>query len=271
MATTNTQDLGKVALLYKGEYDSTKTYEILDFVADGNSTWFSKQDGNKGNALPTSVADSLTNEWWGYLANGDLAKAAAEAAEKATAAAVKAAETANSKADLAATNAALAASKAATAQTAIDNVTAEITAIQALYDKVSTLYSQLNDAIAAAESAKASAGSAANPVLQRPASVIVRTDITAAVGTVVDISPESVLPSTANASMVYQLKSGTATVTPDGEVSSDTAGSVVVYVIPTMASAIYAEVTITFRDSLTVTDEAGDTVTDESGNEVTSD
>lgn len=66
----NRVNLGKVAFLYKGAYSSATTYERLDYVTDGGSTYFSKKDGNTGNALPASPADGTTDEWWGVLAYG---------------------------------------------------------------------------------------------------------------------------------------------------------------------------------------------------------
>lgn len=263
--------IGRVGYPYKGKWDSTKTYNKRHVVSNGYSTFFSLVDGNVGNALPTTDEEEAASTYWRYFTNAQPAKEAAEAAEEATEKTKTATDNADAKADLAATNAALAASKANTAQVLIDQLTSQLATVTELKEKMETLYSQLDDAIEAAESAKASAGSAANPVLQRPASIIVQASLTAAVGSTVDISPESVLPDTANASMLYQLKSGTATVTPEGKVTSDTAGSVVVYVIPTLSSAIYAEVTITFRESVAVTDEEGNTLTDEEGNEISSD
>lgn len=93
MAKTN---LGKVGFLYKGEYSSTTTYTRLDYVTSGGSTFFSKKDGNKGNALPTSTTAS--NEWWGVLASGMEANAAATTANNAASTANSAASAANTAA-----------------------------------------------------------------------------------------------------------------------------------------------------------------------------
>lgn len=78
---TNTIRLGKIGLCDKGAYDGSATYARLDFVTDGFSTYFSRKDGNTGNALPT---DGQSTEWWGYLANADSAKTAAADAAAAT-------------------------------------------------------------------------------------------------------------------------------------------------------------------------------------------
>lgn len=108
--------LGKVALLDRGAYDSEATYAKLDMVTTGVSAFYSKQDGNTGNALPTTIAEAEASEWWGYLANGDLAATAAETAETQAAAAEAAAKTANA-----------AATKAATATTTLTNTADEAT------------------------------------------------------------------------------------------------------------------------------------------------
>lgn len=66
----NRVNLGKVAFRYMGAYSSSETYERLDFVTDGGSTFFSKKDGNMGNALPATAAAGSSDEWWGMLAEG---------------------------------------------------------------------------------------------------------------------------------------------------------------------------------------------------------
>jgi len=73
-------NLGKVAFTDRGVYSSSATYVRLDFVSDGISTFYSRKDGNTGNALPTSASEADTNEWWGFLANVGDAKAIADAA-----------------------------------------------------------------------------------------------------------------------------------------------------------------------------------------------
>lgn len=111
--------LGKVALIDRGTYDKTKTYDHLDMVVNGYSAYYSKKAGNKGNALPTTVEESNNSEWWGYLANGDLASQAAENATKATAKATDSTDAANK----AAANAQEAAVKATTAKTDCEEAT----------------------------------------------------------------------------------------------------------------------------------------------------
>lgn len=85
MAKTN---LGKVALTPKGTYSADYTYEALDFVTAGDSSYASLQDNNLGHPVTDEA-------WWQPLASGAAATAAAgsarQAADNANAAAAAAA------------------------------------------------------------------------------------------------------------------------------------------------------------------------------------
>lgn len=85
MAKTN---LGKVGLTPKKAYSADTTYERLDFVTAGDSSYVSLQDNNLGHPVTDEA-------WWQVLASGAASTAAAEvaqeAAEKANAAAEAAA------------------------------------------------------------------------------------------------------------------------------------------------------------------------------------
>ena len=60
-------DLGKVAPIYKGTYDSSTSYNELDIVFDNTSgrSFIAKQPA-KGNSLPTE--DNIENDYWGLVA-----------------------------------------------------------------------------------------------------------------------------------------------------------------------------------------------------------
>lgn len=81
MAKTN---LGKVGLTPKKAYSASITYERLDFVTAGDSSYVSLQDNNLGHPVTDGA-------WWQVLASG---AASAEAATAALAAAAKALEAA---------------------------------------------------------------------------------------------------------------------------------------------------------------------------------
>ena len=82
MAKTN---LGKVGLTPKKAYSASITYERLDFVTAGDSSYVSLQDNNLGHPVTDGA-------WWQVLASGaastDAATAALDAAAKALEAAV---------------------------------------------------------------------------------------------------------------------------------------------------------------------------------------
>ena len=79
MAKTN---LGKVGLTPKKAYSASITYERLDFVTAGDSSYVSLQDNNLGHPVTDGA-------WWQVLASG---AASTEAATAALAAAAKALE-----------------------------------------------------------------------------------------------------------------------------------------------------------------------------------
>lgn len=85
MAKTN---LGKVGLTPKKAYSASITYERLDFVTAGDSSYVSLQDNNLGHPVTDGA-------WWQVLASGaastDAATAALDAAAKALEAAAAAA------------------------------------------------------------------------------------------------------------------------------------------------------------------------------------
>ena len=56
--------LGRVAPIYKGEYDETTAYNALDIVYYNGRSYMAKQ-GTKGNALPTGT----DNDYWGLIAD----------------------------------------------------------------------------------------------------------------------------------------------------------------------------------------------------------
>lgn len=60
-------NLGKVAPVYKGNYNSATSYNELDIVFDITSgrSFIAKQPVN-GNSLPTE--DNIENDYWGLVA-----------------------------------------------------------------------------------------------------------------------------------------------------------------------------------------------------------
>lgn len=84
MAKTN---LGKVGLTPKKAYSADITYERLDFVTAGDSSYVSLQDNNLGHPVTDEA-------WWQVLASGAASTAAAEAAQVAADKANAAAEAA---------------------------------------------------------------------------------------------------------------------------------------------------------------------------------
>ncbi len=58
-----TINLGKVSIVYRGDYSEIITYNKMDVVFDGYSSYISKVASNTGNSL------SDTN-YWGYVAKG---------------------------------------------------------------------------------------------------------------------------------------------------------------------------------------------------------
>lgn len=81
MAKTN---LGKVGLTPKKAYSADTTYERLDFVTAGDSSYVSLQDNNLGHPVTDGA-------WWQVLASGAASTDAATAALDAAAAALEAA------------------------------------------------------------------------------------------------------------------------------------------------------------------------------------
>lgn len=77
MAKTN---LGKVGLTPKKAYSASITYERLDFVTAGDSSYVSLQDNNLGHPVTDGA-------WWQVLASGAASTEAATAALEAAAAA----------------------------------------------------------------------------------------------------------------------------------------------------------------------------------------
>ena len=50
---------GKILIMPKGDYDSTKTYQILDLVKHGGTSWLAKQE------VPVGIAPTNANaEYW---------------------------------------------------------------------------------------------------------------------------------------------------------------------------------------------------------------
>ena len=81
MAKTN---LGKVGLTPKKAHSADTTYERLDFVTAGDSSYVSLQDNNLGHPVTDGA-------WWQVLASGAASTDAATAALDAAAAALEAA------------------------------------------------------------------------------------------------------------------------------------------------------------------------------------
>lgn len=231
--------MGKVALLYIGEYDAEKTYEVLDFVGDGKSTWFSKQDGNKGNALPTTIAESKTNEWWGYLANGDLADAAAALA--------------NAKAALAA-DAANEANKATTkANAAATNCANEQTKLKALKSELEEATEAANGAATAANAKAEEVQTLSESLVQQvyPAPTIMKIEAPTEISThnnVAQAIKVTLLPSYVGQNFIFQCADGSSLkVDPNGKLTVNGIGETSFYVIPTANRSLWQEVTINVR------------------------
>ena len=50
---------GKILIMPKGDYDSTKTYEILDLVRYGGTSWLAKKE------VPVGITPTTSNEeYW---------------------------------------------------------------------------------------------------------------------------------------------------------------------------------------------------------------
>lgn len=97
-----TINLGKIGMVLRGEYSATTSYEKLDVVTYEGSSFVAKV-ATAGN---TPNADGTDTTFWQCIAkrgeeiNGELARAAAEAANKAAGAATKAAQEAENTRNL---------------------------------------------------------------------------------------------------------------------------------------------------------------------------
>ena len=85
-----------------------------------------------------------------------------------------------------------------------------------------------------------------NSIDRKPATLYITDEITVPIGS----SPvllKKLYPERANQSVVFQVYSGTAQISPDGTLTSETAGDVIVNVISTESAAIWAQITVHFR------------------------
>lgn len=132
----------------------------------------------------------------------------------------------------------------------------------------SNYYAQIESKIQEAERAISALSATSNPASITPVSIFVTSEFTAYPGTKVDISPKVFVPGNCNKSCVYQIYSGDASVTPEGELTSASVGDVQVYVIPTLASGAHKLVTVHFAEPTALKDENNNNITDETGTDI---
>lgn len=257
---TGEMNLGQVAFVDKGIYDIGTTYKRFNFVVTDDSCYLSLNDNNTGHPVTDTA-------WWKCIAKGSQATEAAVKALDATnkaLEAVKKAEAAVVQATQQAANASSAAGSAnAAAEVAnglIADTETELTALRGLLSEVRTAVKTAQDAydlVSKINGVDVFAGI--------PATLVVEETINAVVGSSPIIRKE-LFPKTANQSVIFQLLSGSGSVTPDGVVLSPTeAGNVVVNVISTISSALWKQVTVKFRALQARTTENGTARTAEDG------
>lgn len=143
------------------------------------------------------------------------------------------------------------------------NDTQRTSDFQALYDGIQAKSAELDRLIASIQQQ----GSIA-PMASVPARIAVIEEATVLAGATINIAPSDVQPATANRSMIYQIYSGDALVDAEGNVKTNTAGDILVKVIPTLSSGAARIVTIHAKEAASLTDESGNAITDENDEEI---
>lgn len=252
--------LGKVAFTDKGNYSNTVKYARLDFIVTDDSCYLSLKDENTGHALTDAI-------WWRCIAKGSQATEAAVKALDATNKAletIKEAKTVIVQVTQQIANASSAAGSANTAAELANGLIAdtetELATLRGLLSEVRTATKTAQDAydlISKISGVDVFAGI--------PATLVVEETINTVVGSSPIIRKE-LFPKTANQSVIFQLLSGSGSVTPDGVVSSPTeAGNMIINVISTISSALWKQVTVKFRALQARTTEDGTARTAEDG------
>lgn len=253
-------NLGQVAFVDGGTYDSTVSYKKFYFVTDEDSCYLSRKDGNKGNALTDT-------NWWKCLANGKQATQAAIHAMNAVNScneAIANAERATVSANSATVNANSAANAADTAAESTNSVLLQV---NASLETINSLLPELRNAVQTAINAYdlISEVEGVNVYAHIPATIVAESVVEAVIGSTPKIFTE-LFPRTANQSVIYQAVSGGGSVNPDGVITSPTtAGEMVIYVVSTQNSNVWKEIKVSFRAPEARTTENGTARTTEDG------
>jgi hypothetical protein len=134
-------------------------------------------------------------------------------------------------------------------QTAYNNMLTAIGLANTAVTNAKNATDAANTAATAAQNAAAYAAQQAgaiNGIDRKPATLYAIDEITVPVGS----SPvllKKLYPESANQSVVFQVYSGTAQISPDGTLTSQTVGDVIVNVISTESSVIWRQITVHVR------------------------
>ncbi len=134
-------------------------------------------------------------------------------------------------------------------QTAYNNMLTAIGLANTAVTNAKNATDAANTAATAAQNAAAYAeqqAGAINGIDRKPATMYATDEITVPVGSSPVLS-KKLYPETANQSVVFQVYSGTAQISPDGTLTSQTVGDVIVNVISTESSVIWRQITVHFR------------------------
>lgn len=134
-------------------------------------------------------------------------------------------------------------------QTAYNNMLAAIGLANTATTNANNATDAANTAAISAQNAAAYAAQQAgtiNGIDHKPATIYATDEITVPIGS----SPvllKKIYPASANQSVIFQIYSGTALICPDGTLTSQTVGNVIVNVISTESAAIWIQITVHFR------------------------
>lgn len=152
-------------------------------------------------------------------------------------------------------------------QTAYNNMLTAIGMANTATTNAQNATEAANTAATAAQNAAAYATQQAgsvNGIDRNPATMYATDDITVPIGSS-PILLKKLYPETANQSVVFQVYSGTAKISPDGTLTSQTVGDVIVNVISTESSVIWRQITVHVRALETRLEEDGTARTAEDG------
>lgn len=251
--------LGKVAFVDKGAYNNTTEYAKFDFITTLDSSYYSKKDGNVGHPLTDTT-------WWGILASGKQATEAAETAAEATEATIAATTNANDKAAKAAEAAANANGKASLAENAAETANNAATVAAQAKQTFDDIIPETRQAIKNAQDAYGLATSieGVDKFSQRPSGMSLEYDKEVLVGTASKIKV-TMFPRTAQMAVVFALAKPFGEITPDGVITSDTAGVAKINVYSCANASVKQTAIITFREAVARTTEDGQTRETEDG------